>query len=129
MNRPRRLVKGKGEGVKGKGRIKLRVASINESRRVRVLAFTLYPFTFPYSAACSFVDQAQAVERERLVNFVYELGGGGDERREAARGDDARASAQFLDHPPEDAVNESSVAVIKAGLNRRDGRVADDLAR
>ena len=80
-------------------------------------------------AACPFVDQAQAVERERLVYVVDEVGGGRDERGQAARGDDARAAAQLLDHAPEDAVDESRVAVVEAGLNRGHGRGPDDLVR
>src|SRR2546423_5465615 len=44
-------------------------------------------------AAVSLVDEAQAVERQRLVNFVYELGGGRDERGESARRDDAGPSS------------------------------------
>src|ERR1043165_9671648 len=80
-------------------------------------------------ATCSFVDEAQAVERERLVNVVYEVGGGGDERRESARSDDARAAAQLLDHAAEDAVHESGVAVVESRLDRRHGRGADDVVR
>src|ERR1700742_4342300 len=80
-------------------------------------------------AAVSLGNETQAVERERQINFVYELGGGRNQRRESAGRDDARAASEFLDHSAEYAIRESSLAVVSPRLYRRDGRSADDRMR
>src|SRR5919199_4911538 len=79
--------------------------------------------------AVPLVNEPQPVERERQVDLADELRGGRNQRGEAARGDDARAAAQLLDHAPEDAVDQARVAVVEAGLDGRDGRSPDDLVR
>src|SRR5919206_1495478 len=65
---------------------------------------------FVRRAAHTLVYEPQAVEREREVDFVYELGRGRDERGEPAGRDDARAAPELFNHAAQYAVYETGVA-------------------
>ncbi len=73
------------------------------------------------------VDDAEAGEGEAVVDGGEVLGAGGDERGEAAGGDDPGVGAELGDHAGEDAVDQADVAVVEADLHVVDGVGADDL--
>src|SRR4051794_23140015 len=82
-------------------------------------------------AGCTvaFEENAQAFEREHVVNLRDIARVAADLSRQAASGDDLHFTAQFLHHALEDAVDQANVAVIQAALKVRDGVGADDLLR
>ena len=73
-------------------------------------------------------DDAQAFEREKLVDGLDVARGAADQRGLAAGGDHFRLRAHHFFHAVEDAVDHIGVAVEKPGLHGRDGIGADNFS-
>src|SRR3954471_12658629 len=87
---------------------------------------SMFSFGRQLALHVAFVNDAQTIEGEILVDFVDELRPGRDQRRETAGGDHLRAVAHFLEQPLEDAVDEPEVSVIETALQRADRIGPDD---
>src|SRR3954453_7583551 len=83
----------------------------------------------PRLASVALPDQPQAGEREQVVGLVDLIAERGDGAGEAAGRDGHQVVADLLAQPADDAVDLAREAVHDSGLDRGDGRAADQLAR
>src|SRR5882724_6664460 len=74
----------------------------------------------------SLPDDAQAFEREQIVDGCDVFRRGTNQRGEASGSDDLRLLAHFLEQVFEDAVDQAKVSVVKPRLQAADGIGADD---
>ncbi len=83
--------------------------------------------------AIALKENAQAVEREHVVDLLDVARVGSDHARQAAAGDDARrllgVGAKLRKNALDDAVDEADVAEVNSALQVADGVGADDLCR